>query len=340
MKKAALKIISGISILLFCFLTACGNKDDLAEETSSEEPVTVEILAIEEDKEEEMEQEQLPDLIASYSIGTVGDTYSGILKAVAEEYRRQGYELQVKKYDDYFAPYNDLAAGSLDAVLCSHGQFLKSYNKKNNSSLYIVDEIYYTPYRIYSNKQDNLDAMKSGAKIAIPDDVVGQARSMMMLEEMGYVELRTDVYDLPTYEDVANYLCDMTIEAVAAENLSDALSKYDYVIMDSDSAMAAELDVIDGALYTERADSDALKKYCMVLVAAENSYKNNEEVSEGEESSEDASEEAEEPSETSAGAPLDVLVKTMKSGPVRDYLYSNFHGTIVTCRDRVEVADE
>lgn len=338
MKRRIINCFLGLTIIASGFLIACNNGDESEPVTESEVSVVEpEILQVDETAESE-----IPEMVGTITIGTTGDTMTNVLMQVCESMQKTGWKLKVETYADYATPYDELAAGKIDCVLNTHSQFVKSYESKNPGAVFdIADYVYYCPYRLFAGKSKSLDDMKNGSSVSIPSSEVGEARAINLLREMGYITVRSDVYELPTLEDIEKNDMELNIVRQDTDDVESLRNRFDYVILDSDHALAAGIYAIDSSLYTERATSEDMMAYSYALVVR--SQGDGELVGEESDTEEtDDSEEAEDEAETATDYEwLEPLKESLKCGEVRDFLFVHCAGGLAPVRSKqYQASDE
>lgn len=142
----------------------------------------------------------------------MGNTFAEKITVAATEYpnaqilefirpilAKKGYELNIQKYNSYNdpiiatavwsgydikSPNYELLHNEVDANFFQHKVYLDQYNLVNNSKLVSVGSIFFVPFGIYSaNTIDpkNPTTMFNNAKIAIPDNSIGETRAIKLL---------------------------------------------------------------------------------------------------------------------------------------------------------------
>lgn len=142
----------------------------------------------------------------------------------------------------------------------------------------------------------------SGLQIAIPNDTTNEARALLLLQDLGYIKLKDGAGITATKADVAeNPLGIEFVEAEAAQ-LPNVLQDVDYAVINSNYAIAANIDPMMQALKMEGSSS---------------AYSNIVAVKEGNE----------ETDKTKA------LVAALESQKVADYITETYKGSVVSTVD-------
>ena len=142
----------------------------------------------------------------------------------------------------------------------------------------------------------------SGLQIGIPNDTTNEARALLLLQDLGYIKLKDGAGITATKADVAeNPLGIEFVEAEAAQ-LPNVLQDVDYAVINSNYAIAANIDPMTQALKMEGSSS---------------AYANIVAVKEGNE----------ETDKTKA------LVAALESQKVADYITETYKGSVVSTVD-------
>ena len=146
------------------------------------------------------------------------------------------------------------------------------------------------------------ETQASGLQIAIPNDTTNEARALLLLQDLGYIKLKDGAGITATKADVAeNPLGIEFVEAEAAQ-LPNVLQDVDYAVINSNYAIAANIDPMTQALKMEGSSS---------------AYSNIVAVKEGNE----------ETDKTKA------LVAALESQKVADYITETYKGSVVSTVD-------
>lgn len=127
-------------------------------------------------------------------VGVCPGPYGDMVKEViAPLLKDDGYELITKEFNDYVQPDKALAAGSIDANLMQHGNYLAKFSADNNLDLVSLGQVPTLGLGVYSNKYDSIDEIADGASIGIANDASNLARSLGVLEQQKLITLDGDV---------------------------------------------------------------------------------------------------------------------------------------------------
>lgn len=176
-------------------------------------------------------------------VGASSTPHALILDECKSYVKNQGYELDVKVFNDYVLPNYALENGELDANYFQHKPYLEEFNSSNNTHLVPVMDVHFEPMGIYSGNKTSLDSHVSTDKIIVPSDKSNYDRAVELLEVNGM--------------DNANLI------QVEAQNIPLMLSDCSYAVINGNYALSAG--VVNRCLVTEDKDSDIAKKMANVI---------------------------------------------------------------------------
>lgn len=217
-------------------------------------------------------------------IGASNGLHELILKEAAPILEEEGIELDIKPYQDYIMPNQDLDSGDLDANYFQHIPYLELEIADKGYDFVNAGGIHIEPIGIYSQKYKSLDELPDGATIIISNSVSDQGRILQLLEAEGLIKL-ADGIDKTAAElkDIVENPKNLNIDASSAPEM---LVQYyengegDAVVINSNFAIDAGINpikdsiAIEGsespyvnviAVRSEDKDSEAIKKLVEVL---------------------------------------------------------------------------
>ena len=210
---------------------------------------------------------------------------------------KAGYKLEVVEFTDYVLPNTATEDGEIDANYFQHIPYLDSFNKDNNTHLVNVAAVHIEPMSIYAGKTASLDALADGATVAVPNDTTNEARSLLLLQKAGLIELSDPENPVATIKDITSNPKNLQFKEVEAATVPTILPDVDIAVINTNYAIGANLGS-DLVLLTEASDSP----YVNVLV-----------VKEGNENTDKTK----------------VLVDAISSQDVKDYITKNYNGEVI-----------
>lgn len=241
MKK---RILLGAAILSITLaLLGCGKVDTkssdsttVTKEFSKEKPITLKVLA-----------DQVP--------------HSELLEFVKPKLAEEGINLEVTILQNDHGN-EDTDNGEFDVNFFQHVPYLDSVKKEKGYDLASAGNIHVEPIGFYSAKHKSKEEIKDGAVIGIPNDVTNEYRALKILEENGFIKLKSglEAYSA-TVKDIAEYTKKITIKEIDSAQLIRLQNDFDGYITNTNKILEAGIDP-NAALFREGKDSP----YANILV--------------------------------------------------------------------------
>ncbi|MBC2582372.1 MetQ/NlpA family ABC transporter substrate-binding protein [Clostridium sp. DJ247] len=226
MKKIAAILVSSTLIL---GLAACGAKQDSSTSTTAAN-----------DKK-------------TIVVGATPVPAGEVLKEVKPLLEKKGYKLEIKEFTDYIIPNTSLASGDLDANMYQHTPFLENFNKEKHTDLVPVTKVYLPPLGVYSKTVKNIQDVKQGATIAVPNDPTNETRALRLLEKSGLIKLKSG--DILTKLDLIENKKGIQIKELDAPQLPRVLGEVDLAVINANYALDAKLNPSKDAILLEDKNS-------------------------------------------------------------------------------------
>ena len=162
-----MKKILSLLLATALFLVACGNKNENKESTSSQSGAA---------KTEKL------------IVGATPIPHAELLNLVKDDLKKEGIELEVVEFNDYVQPNKALADKSIDANFFQHVPYMEDFGKKNHIDMVAVGNIHLEPMALYSKKIKNVNDLKSGDTLIIPNDPTNGGRALILLDKAGIIK--------------------------------------------------------------------------------------------------------------------------------------------------------
>ena len=189
------------------------------------------------------------ELVIGTSAGPYADQIKLGIKPILE---KQGYKVKLVEFNDYVQPNFALAEGSLDANVFQHIIYLKKFAAEHKLALSELVTIPTAPIAIYSKKHKTLTEAREGSTVALPNDPANQARALVLLDQLGWIKLRTGVDPIRASEkDIAANTKKIKLVPLEAAQLPRSLQDTDYSFVNGNYALASGLKLSE-ALVTEK----------------------------------------------------------------------------------------
>lgn len=227
-------LAAGAAAVLAVGLTACGGKENKADDKT-------------------------------ITVAASPTPHAEILEAAKDLLKEKGYTLEIKEFDDYPQQNVVVDEGEFDANYFQHQPYLDNFNEEKGSDLVSAAKIHYEPLGIYPGASENLENIKDGAKIAVPNDATNEARALLLLEENGIITLKEDAGLNATKKDVEKNPHNIEIVELDAAQIARVVEELDFVILNGNYALDAGFNVQTDAIVKEEADSEAAQTYANII---------------------------------------------------------------------------
>lgn len=188
-------------------------------------------------------------------VGATPEPHAAFLNLVIDDLAKAGYTLKVREFTDYVTPNEALESGELDANFFQHIPYLESFNRERGYHLANAGGIHVEPFALYSKKHASLQALPTGATIAIPNDPTNEGRALLLLESAGLIGLRANAGLEATPLDITSNPKNFKFREIEAASLPRVLSDVDAAIINGNYAIPAGLVATRDGLLVEGADS-------------------------------------------------------------------------------------
>lgn len=200
-------------------------------------------------------------------VGVIAGREAELMETVTKVARDQfGLTVETVVFSDYVTPNIALADGSLDLNVFQHLPYLQAMVKDRGYALVPVGNAFIYPLAGYSQKIKQLSDLKEGATIALPNDPTNLARSLILLQKQGLLELRPEAGCMATQADVISNPKKLKFLELEAPQLPRSLQDVDLAVINTTYASQINLFPLRDGLFVEEKDSP----YVNIIVAREN----------------------------------------------------------------------
>lgn len=227
-------LAAGAAAVLAVGLTACGGKENKADDKT-------------------------------ITVAASPTPHAEILEAAKDLLKEKGYTLEIKEFDDYPQQNVVVDEGEFDANYFQHQPYLDNFNEEKGSDLVSAAKIHYEPLGIYPGASEDLENIKDGAKITVPNDATNEARALLLLEENGIITLKEDAGLNATKKDVEENPHNIEIVELDAAQIARVVEELDFVVLNGNYALDAGFNVQTDAIAKEEADSEAAQTYANII---------------------------------------------------------------------------
>ncbi len=209
---------------------------------------------------------QSDDQNGPLKVGVMAGPEADVMK-VAVDLAKKDHNVDVEliEFSDYVSPNVALSDGSIDANAFQHRPYLDSMVKDRGFKLVAVGNTFVYPIAAYSKKLKDISELKDGARIAIPNDPSNEGRTLILLDQRGFIKLK-DVTNLEaTPADIAENPRNFRFIELDAAQLPRSLDDVDMAFINNTYAVPAGYTPTRDALLVEDKDSP----YVNIIVTRE-----------------------------------------------------------------------
>ncbi|WP_051919582.1 MetQ/NlpA family ABC transporter substrate-binding protein [Basilea psittacipulmonis] len=186
---------------------------------------------------------------------TVGDHVDLFKKAVKPVLEKEGYQVKVVEFTDYVRPNKALASGDIDINAFQHKPYLNAFKAANQLDIIDVFSTPNAPLGLYAGKFHQLDEVKDGASVAIPNDPSNGARALILLQDLGWITLKPEIDPLrASVKDIDANPKHLKIIELEAAQIPRARNSVDFAVITGNYATSSGLKITE-ALFTEQSDA-------------------------------------------------------------------------------------
>lgn len=167
-------------------------------------------------------------------VGASSTPHAMILEQTRDYITSQGYNLEIKVFNDYVLPNFALENSELDANYFQHEPYLNEFNQSNGTHIVSVLKVHFEPMGIYKGTKSTLDSYQSGDSIIVPSDKSNYDRALALLD--------------------ANNIKDANIIEVEAQTIPLMLSDCAFAVVNGNYALSAN--ILNECLVTEDKESE------------------------------------------------------------------------------------
>ncbi len=203
-------------------------------------------------------------------IALVGQDQVSSWERVIEKAEKEGIEAELVLFNDYTQPNRALHYAEVDMNAFQHYHFLENEVEENNYEIEAISETFYFPLGIYSQNIKELDELKKGARIVIPNDPSNGSRALKLLADENLIKLTENevLYDLESIEENPY---ELEIIEMDAATIPSSLDDSDLSVINAGIAVDNDLNPLEDALVLESLDEENHAYVNVIVVRSEDS---------------------------------------------------------------------
>ena len=135
-------------------------------------------------------------------VGFYTDAHYQIWNPLASKLSNEGIIIELVSFADTRMPNQALNNGDIDLNAFQHHAYFEDEVSNNGYDIVPIADTFITVMNIYSQKISNVSEVKSGDKVAIPNDPSNEGRALKVLEAAGLIKVRPEAGDSPSPSDI------------------------------------------------------------------------------------------------------------------------------------------
>jgi D-methionine transport system substrate-binding protein len=176
----------------------------------------------------------------------------------AEAAAAEGITVDIVDFASYELPNPALTEGELDLNQFQHIVYLAQYNEASGEDLTPIGATAIYPLALYSTQFDSVEDIPAGSTVAVPNDASNLARSLLVLQSAGLIDLKGGGSIFATLDDVDTDKSRVTVTALEAALAPTSLPDVAAAIINNDFVADAGLEFSDAIATDDPADPNAL----------------------------------------------------------------------------------
>jgi D-methionine transport system substrate-binding protein len=193
--------------------------------------------------------------------------HAEILDVVKPLMAAQGVQLDVRVFNDYVQPNDQLVQKQVDVNYFQTEPYLDAYNRDRGTSLVTVTGVHIEPFGAYSRKHASLEALPTGADVVIPNDPSNNSRALILLDRAGVITLKDPTNALSTQRDITANPKQLKFRELDSAMLPRVLDQVDLALINTNYALDAGLNFL--VARTDNRDDARVQMLAKALTGAE-----------------------------------------------------------------------
>ena len=149
-------------------------------------------------------------------VGFYTDSEYQIWNPVVSNLAKEGITIELVSFANTRMPNQALNNGDIDLNAFQHHAYFYNETNTKGYNLSIIGLTFISAMNIYSQKISNVNEIKRGDKIAIPNDPSNGGRALKVLEAAGLIKLKNNAPDNPEVSDIGQNPLNLEIIEVDA----------------------------------------------------------------------------------------------------------------------------
>ena len=177
-------------------------------------------------------------------VGVTAGPHAIIMEKVQDLAKKENIKLKIVEFNDFILPNMALDQGDLDLNSYQHDPFLQDQIKSRGYKIIDFGKTVLMPMGIYSKSIKDIESSKNqkGIKIAIPNDPTNGGRALLLLEQTGFIKIKSNT-PLPTLHDITENSLNINFIEIEAPQLPRSLEDVDLAVINTDWVLLSGMDI-------------------------------------------------------------------------------------------------
>lgn len=189
------------------------------------------------------------------SVAATAVPHAEILERVKPELARQGLTLDVRVFNDYVQPNQQVDQAQIDVNYFQTRPYLDEFNASRGTRLVPIAGVHVEPLGAYSRKWKAIADLPQGASVAIPNEPSNAGRALLLMQRAGLIQLKNPADPLSSLRDIVGNPKKLQIRELEAATLPRVLGEVDLGLINTNYALDAKLNPVRDALVIEDKNS-------------------------------------------------------------------------------------
>ena len=200
-------------------------------------------------------------------VGYIGESDRVIWEEVMSQVSNENIQIELISFADYLLPNQALNDGEIDLNNFQHYAFFNNEVETKGYKLTAIADTCLAAMNIYSQNITNINEIKEGDKVAIPNDPSNGGRALKVLESAGLIKLKDKSIANPELIDISENPLNIEIVEVDAGSIYSLLPDVACAVINCNFALNFGLNPDEDSIFKDNPSNYADKNYINIIAA-------------------------------------------------------------------------
>lgn len=200
-------------------------------------------------------------------VGYIGESDRVIWEEVIRQVSNDNIQIELVSFGDYLLPNQALNDGDIDLNNFQHYAFFNNEVETKGYKLTAIADTCLAAMNIYSQNISNVNEVKEGDKVAIPNDPSNGGRALKVLEAAGLIKLKDKTIANPELKDIYENPLNIEIVEVDAGSIYSLLPDVACAVINCNFALNFGLNPDKDSIFKDNPSNYADKNYINIIAA-------------------------------------------------------------------------